>query len=65
MASEASDQHLAASQTSGGGAEHGDESLSPLEQEVLDEYARLLGNLNTVRLLLSLSLLGSTKYITN
>lgn len=27
-----------------------EESLSPLEQEVLDEYARLLGNLNNVRL---------------
>lgn len=27
-----------------------DDSLSPLEQEVLDEYARLLGNLNAVRL---------------
>lgn len=27
------------------------ETLSPLEQEVLDEYARLLGNLNNVRLL--------------
>jgi hypothetical protein len=26
-----------------------DETLSPLEQEVLDEYARLLGNLNEVR----------------
>jgi DASH complex subunit DAD3 len=26
-----------------------EESLSPLEQEVLDEYARLLGNLNNVR----------------
>jgi hypothetical protein len=25
------------------------ETLSPLEQEVLDEYARLLGNLNDVR----------------
>ena len=25
-----------------------DPSLSPLEQEVLDEYARLLGNMNTV-----------------
>jgi DASH complex subunit DAD3 len=25
-----------------------EESLSPLEQEVLDEYARLLGNLNNV-----------------
>jgi DASH complex subunit DAD3 len=28
-----------------------EESLSPLEQEVLDEYARLLGNLNDVRFL--------------
>jgi hypothetical protein len=27
----------------------GAEALSPLEQEVLDEYARLLGNLNNVR----------------
>jgi hypothetical protein len=27
----------------------GAETLSPLEQEVLDEYARLLGNLNNVR----------------
>lgn len=26
------------------------ESLTPLEQEVLDEYARLLGNMNEVRL---------------
>jgi hypothetical protein len=26
-----------------------EESLTPLEQEVLDEYARLLGNLNNVR----------------
>lgn len=26
-----------------------EESLTPLEQEVLDEYARLLGNLNDVR----------------
>jgi hypothetical protein len=26
------------------------ESLSPLEQEVLDEYAKLVGNLNNVRL---------------
>jgi DASH complex subunit DAD3 len=35
---------------------HGDETLSPLEQEVLDEYARLLGNLNTVCLCLRLCL---------
>lgn len=27
------------------------EALSPLEQEVLDEYARLLGNLNNVSIL--------------
>ena len=27
-----------------------DETLTPLEQEVLDEYARLLENLNTVSL---------------
>jgi len=33
-----------------------EESLTPLEQEVLDEYARLLGNLNTMSsLLLTLS----------
>jgi hypothetical protein len=37
------EQNFTASQTS-----DGEESLSPLEQEVLDEYARLLGNLNTV-----------------
>ncbi|KAF1364744.1 hypothetical protein EJ07DRAFT_54533, partial [Lizonia empirigonia] len=29
-----------------------DASLSPLEQEVLDEYARLLGNLNAMSALL-------------
>jgi DASH complex subunit DAD3 len=45
MASEVP-EHLSAS-TSGLEA---NESLSPLEQEVLDEYARLLGNLNNVRL---------------
>lgn len=49
MASETPDQHLSTSQTSG--AEQGEESLTPLEQEVLDEYARLLGNLNNVRIL--------------
>lgn len=31
-----------------GNATAGAETLSPLEQEVLDEYARLLGNLNDV-----------------
>jgi len=44
MASETSDPHLSAST-----ATQSDETLSPLEQEVLDEYARLLGNLNNVR----------------
>jgi hypothetical protein len=48
MASETPDAHLSASQASG--AELDNETLSPLEQEVLDEYARLLGNLNNVRL---------------
>jgi DASH complex subunit DAD3 len=48
MASEPQDAHLSASQTSG--AELDNETLSPLEQEVLDEYARLLGNLNNVRI---------------
>ncbi|KAF2002886.1 hypothetical protein P154DRAFT_618274 [Amniculicola lignicola CBS 123094] len=31
----------------------GAESLTPLEQEVLDEYARLLGNLNNMSSLLA------------
>jgi hypothetical protein len=47
MASEAAaagEQNFGASQMS-----DGEETLTPLEQEVLDEYARLLGNLNTVR----------------
>ncbi|KAF3051446.1 hypothetical protein E8E11_009516 [Didymella keratinophila] len=30
-----------------------EESLTPLEQEVLDEYARLLGNLNNMSTLLA------------
>ncbi|KAF2636987.1 hypothetical protein P280DRAFT_433972, partial [Massarina eburnea CBS 473.64] len=34
-------------------AAEGDESLTPLEQEVLDEYARLLGNLNNMSTLLT------------
>jgi translation initiation factor 2 beta subunit (eIF-2beta)/eIF-5 len=29
----------------------GSDTLSPLEQEILDEYARLLGNMNNVGLL--------------
>ncbi|KAK8240522.1 DASH complex subunit Dad3-domain-containing protein [Phyllosticta capitalensis] len=36
-----------------GNATAGAETLSPLEQEVLDEYARLLGNLNDLSSLLS------------
>ncbi len=37
-----------------------EESLTPLEQEVLDEYARLLGNLNQVRPLHSTFLYSSS-----
>jgi DASH complex subunit DAD3 len=29
-------------------AQQGEDSLSPLEQEVLDEYAKLVGNLDDV-----------------
>ncbi|EAT77532.1 hypothetical protein HBH56_209380 [Parastagonospora nodorum] len=47
MASETPEAHLSASQTS-----EDNETLSPLEQEVLDEYARLLGNLNNMSTLL-------------
>ncbi|KAF1840721.1 uncharacterized protein K460DRAFT_410136 [Cucurbitaria berberidis CBS 394.84] len=56
MASETPDQTPPSTSQTTGGAEQGDESLTPLEQEVLDEYARLLGNLNTMStLLLALS----------
>lgn len=58
MASETPDQqqHLESLQSSGREKEDGEETLSPLEQEVLDEYARLLENLNTMSsLLLTLS----------
>jgi len=56
-ASSGAEQNFGASQTS-----EGEESLSPLEQEVLDEYARLLGNLNNVCIYTSsLFLLPSTK----
>jgi DASH complex subunit DAD3 len=44
MATETPDINLSTSQTSSSA-----ETLSPLEQEVLDEYARLLGNLSNVR----------------
>jgi len=49
MATEAPDQPFSVSQTSHGASSEDAESLSPLEQEVLDEYASLLGNLNNVR----------------
>lgn len=45
MSSEPTDNHFSTSQTS----DNAEETLSPLEQEILDEYARLLGNLNNVR----------------
>ncbi|KAF2855988.1 hypothetical protein T440DRAFT_356569, partial [Plenodomus tracheiphilus IPT5] len=55
MSSDTPNPHLSTSQTSGAG-DPDEESLTPLEQEVLDEYARLLGNLNNMStLLLSLS----------
>lgn len=38
---------------------HPEELLSPLEQEVLDEYAKLVGNLDDVFLSLSFSFLFS------
>ena len=41
-------QDFQASTASHTGGFEDEESLSPLEQEVLDEYARLLGNLNDV-----------------
>ncbi|KAL6706744.1 hypothetical protein ACN47E_005080 [Coniothyrium glycines] len=50
MASDIQDAVLCTSQDPGSGP--ADESLTPLEQEVLDEYARLLGNLNTMSTLL-------------
>ncbi|KAF2833339.1 hypothetical protein CC86DRAFT_399967 [Ophiobolus disseminans] len=54
MASEHPETHLSASQAST--PDPSDEMLSPLEQEILDEYARLLGNLNNMSsLLLDLS----------
>ncbi|KAJ4987991.1 DASH complex subunit Dad3 [Stagonosporopsis vannaccii] len=46
-------QDFGASTASHQGGFEDDESLSPLEQEVLDEYARLLGNLNDMSTLLS------------
>ncbi|KAJ4296636.1 hypothetical protein N0V90_006684 [Kalmusia sp. IMI 367209] len=51
MATDGTEQPFSVSQ-----ADHGSEdaeTLSPLEQEVLDEYARLLGNLNNMSSLLA------------
>ncbi|KAF1931035.1 uncharacterized protein M421DRAFT_418517 [Didymella exigua CBS 183.55] len=45
-------EDVQASTASQGAALDDDESLSSLEQEVLDEYARLLGNMNTMSTLL-------------
>ncbi|OAL50782.1 hypothetical protein IQ07DRAFT_680129 [Pyrenochaeta sp. DS3sAY3a] len=59
MATEPHNPEALSSSTGAGtaGNEHGpgqgEESLSPLEQEVLEEYARLLGNLNNMSSLLS------------
>ncbi|KAK7193684.1 hypothetical protein DPSP01_000242 [Paraphaeosphaeria sporulosa] len=50
MATDGPDQALSASQAS---YLPDAESLTPLEQEVLDEYARLLGNMNNMSALLA------------
>ena len=51
MATDTSDQHHQQHlSTSHDSAPSPSETLSPLEQEVLDEYARLLGNLNHVHI---------------
>jgi hypothetical protein len=60
MASEPHDTHFSASQAA---AAEDDESLTPLEQEVLDEYARLLENLNTVCFILLFFSPGSSFYL--
>ncbi|KAF2120603.1 DASH complex subunit Dad3-domain-containing protein [Lophiotrema nucula] len=52
MSLDSSDQQpLSTSQTQHPDSQ--DETLTPLEQEVLDEYARLLGNLNNMSTLLA------------
>ncbi|KAF2447715.1 hypothetical protein P171DRAFT_230705 [Karstenula rhodostoma CBS 690.94] len=50
MATDGPEQPLSASQAS---YPPDAESLTPLEQEVLDEYARLLGNMNSMSALLA------------
>ncbi|XPS75209.1 hypothetical protein M3J07_007293 [Ascochyta lentis] len=47
--------HASTTPHSVGDGDHPDdeETLTPLEQEVLDEYARLLGNLNSMSTLLA------------
>lgn len=49
MATDGADQVFSTSQATHAPAADDSETLSPLEQEVLDEYARLLGNMNNVR----------------
>lgn len=46
---EAQDFQTSTASHQAGFGDDDEESLTPLEQEVLDEYARLLGNLNNVR----------------
>ncbi|KAF2661426.1 hypothetical protein K491DRAFT_687565 [Lophiostoma macrostomum CBS 122681] len=48
MATEPADTHAHLSASHDSTTPSAAEALSPLEQEVLDEYARLLGNLNNV-----------------
>ena len=59
-ASSGAEQNFGASQTS-----EGEESLSPLEQEVLDEYARLLGNLNNVSISVSVAIQTPRTYLSS
>lgn len=59
MATDGPDQNLSASQAS---YAPDAESLTPLEQEVLDEYARLLGNMNNVRAPHNLCTSGSLSF---
>ncbi|KAF2131331.1 hypothetical protein P153DRAFT_364929 [Dothidotthia symphoricarpi CBS 119687] len=53
MSTPPQDPYFSTSQDNNNTAGADSDALSPLEQEVLDEYARLLGNLNTMSTLLS------------
>ncbi|KAF2495924.1 hypothetical protein BU16DRAFT_526460 [Lophium mytilinum] len=56
--------HLTSSTSAAGGTPAATETLTPLEQEVLDEYARLVGNLNNMSTLLAeLSTTPSTEIL--